>query len=37
VVLTACISMVLYGFTFVVQRLVMPWYIKSRRVERGRG
>ena len=36
VVLTAFISMILYAFTFVVQKLVMPWYSRSRRVEGGR-
>lgn len=36
VVLTAWISMILYALTFAVQKLVMPWYAKSRRVERGR-
>jgi len=36
VVLTALISMILYALTFVLQKLVMPWYSRSRRIERGR-
>lgn len=30
VVLTAALTLVLYALTFVVQRLVMPWYAESR-------
>jgi ABC-type nitrate/sulfonate/bicarbonate transport system permease component len=34
VVVTAIISMILYGLTFVLQRLVMPWYSRSRQAQR---
>lgn len=34
VVVTAALSMVLYGLTFLIQNLTMPWYRNSRQVKR---
>ena len=34
VVVTAALSMALYGLTFLVQNLTMPWYRNSRQVKR---
>ena len=33
VLVTALISMILYSLTFLIQRLVMPWYHRSARSE----
>ena len=30
VIVTAVLSMLLYGSTYIVQRLVMPWYYRGR-------
>jgi ABC-type nitrate/sulfonate/bicarbonate transport system permease component len=36
VLVTALISMVLYSLTFLIQRLTMPWYHRSRQIGRSR-
>jgi ABC-type nitrate/sulfonate/bicarbonate transport system permease component len=36
VLVTALISMILYSLTFLVQRLVMPWYRRSRQIGRSK-
>lgn len=36
VLVTALISMILYSLTFLIQRLVMPWYHRSRQVGRSK-
>jgi ABC-type nitrate/sulfonate/bicarbonate transport system permease component len=34
VIITALISVILYGLTFVIQNAVMPWYRRSRQLQR---
>jgi ABC-type nitrate/sulfonate/bicarbonate transport system permease component len=36
VLVTALISMILYSLTFLIQRLTMPWYHRSRQIGRSR-
>jgi ABC-type nitrate/sulfonate/bicarbonate transport system permease component len=36
VIVTAALSMILYGLTFVIQNLTMPWYRRSRQLGRAR-